>query len=92
MKKWIARKLFDLAAWLDWEEAVSGSYAVVFAEMIMDGELESLPDVAPKAPPKKRGRPIGRKDSVGKVLPPKKVGRPLGSKDKQPRKRKVTPA
>lgn len=82
MKKWIARKLFDLAAWLDWEEAVRGSYAVVFAEMIMDGEIASLPDVAPKAPPKKRGRPIGSKDSVD----PKKVGRPLGSKDKQPRK------
>lgn len=87
MKKWIARKLFDLAAWLDWEEALRGSYAVVFAEMIMDGEIASLPDVAPKAPPKKRGRPIGSKNRVG----PKKVGRPLGSKDKQPRKRK-TPA
>ncbi len=81
MKKWIARKLFDLAAWLDWEEAVRGSYAVIFAEMIMDGDLKSLPDVAPKAPPKKRGRPMGSKDSVG----PKKRGRPVGSKDKQPR-------
>lgn len=88
MKKWIARKLFDFVAWLDWEEAVRGSYAVVFAEMIMDGELKSLPDVVPKAPPKKRGRPAGRKDSVG----PKKVGRPLGRKDSAPRKRKVTPA
>lgn len=68
MKKWIARKLFDWAVWLDWEEAVRGSYAVVFAEMIMDGELESLPDVEPKTPPKKRGRPLGRKDSVGKAV------------------------
>ena len=67
MKKWIARKLFDLAVWLDWDEAKRGSYAVVFADMIIDGELESLPDVAPKAPPKKRGRPAGRKDSVGKA-------------------------
>lgn len=87
MKKWIASKLFDLVAWLDWDEAKRGSYAVVFTDMIMDGELESLPDVAPKAPPKKRGRPVGSKDSVG----PKKVGRPLGRKDSAPRKRK-TPA
>jgi hypothetical protein len=65
MKKWIARKLFDLAVWLDWDEAKRGSYAVVFTDMIMDGELESLPDVAPKAPPKKKvGRPLGRKDSA----------------------------
>lgn len=84
MKKWIARKLFDLAAWLDWEEAVRGSFAVVFTEMIMDGELESLPDVAPKAPPKKRGRPAGRKDSTPRTepVPQKKRGRPVGGKNR----------
>jgi hypothetical protein len=80
MKKWIARKLFDWAVWLDWDEAVKGALAVV----LVDGHMK-----AAFAPPKKRGRPAGRKDSVG----PKKVGRPLGSKDKQPRKssKAVTP-
>jgi len=83
MRKWLAGKLFDLAVWLDWDAAKRGSYAVVFADMIIDGELESLPDVAPKSPPKKkRGRPAGRKDSVAGVPPKKKIGRPLGSKNK----------
>jgi len=73
MKKWIARKLFDLAVWLDWDEAVKGALAVV----LVDGHMK-----AAFAPPKKRGRPAGRKDSVGKALPPKKRGRPLGSKNR----------
>jgi len=28
MKKWIARKLFDIAIWLDWDEAVIISEAI----------------------------------------------------------------
>ena len=73
MKKWIARKLFDLAVRLDWDEAVKGALAVV----LVDGQMK-----AAFAPPKKRGRPLGRKDSVGKALPPKKRGRPVGSKNR----------
>ena len=68
MKKWIARKLFDFVVWLHWDEAVKGAYAVVYADMLIKGELESLPDVAPAPAPKKRGRPAGRKDSVGKAV------------------------
>jgi hypothetical protein len=75
MKKWIARKLFDLAVRLDWDEAVKGALAVV----LVDGHMK-----AAFAPPKKRGRPLGSKDSVG----PKKRGRPVGSKN---RPKAVTP-
>lgn len=75
MRRWIARKLFDLVAWLDWDEAVRGSYAVVFADMVVDGVIQM--------PPKKRtGRPKGAKDGVGPKAAPKKIGRPLGSKNK----------
>jgi hypothetical protein len=80
MRKWLAGKLFDLAVWLDWDAAKRGSYAVVFADMIIDGELESLPDVAPKSPPKKRGRPLGAKDK--KPRNKTNMGRPVGSKNK----------
>lgn len=83
MKKWIARKLFRTAVRIDITQATEEARILVFVADLM---------AEAKAPPKKRGRPIGRKDSVGKALAPKKVGRPLGSKDKQPRKRKVTPA
>ena len=79
MKKWIARKLFRTAVRIDITQATEEARILVFVADLM---------AEAKAPPKKRGRPLGRKDSVG----PKKVGRPLGSKDKQPRKRKVTPA
>lgn len=60
MKKWIARKLFDWAVRLDWDEAVAGANAVVLVDMTMNGLLEQVT-------PKKRGRPAGRKDSVGKA-------------------------
>lgn len=81
MKKWIARKLFDWAVRLDWDATLTGAKSMVLVEITVNGLLE-------QAMPKKRGRPAGRKDSVG----PKKVGRPLGRKDSAPRKRKVTPA
>lgn len=78
MRKWLAGKLFDLAVWLDWDALVVRSMAVLIIE------AEARARLAPK---KKRGRPAGRKDSVGihgwKPIPPKpKRGRPLGSKNK----------
>ena len=79
MKKWIARKLFRMAIRIDIGQATEEARILVFVADLM---------AEAKAPPKKRGRPLGRKDSVG----PKKVGRPLGSKDKQPRKSSKTPA
>ena len=81
MRKWLARKLFDLAVRLDWDEAVLGAMTVC----LIDGQLKTAFDK-----PKRRGRPKGRKDGVGpkpkaKAQPqaaPKKRGRPLGSKNK----------
>ena len=73
MRKWLARKLFNLAVRLDWDEAVIRSVAVLIVEARARARL---------APKKKIGRPAGRKDSVGGVAPPKKRGRPLGSKNK----------
>ena len=55
MKKWIARKLFDWAVRLDWDEAVRGALAVV----LVDGHMKAAFE-----PPKKVGRPLGRKDSA----------------------------
>jgi hypothetical protein len=63
MKKWIARKLFDWAVRLDWDETVAGAKAVVLVDLTMKGWIEQRE--APKAPPKKKvGRPLGRKDSA----------------------------
>lgn len=81
MRKWLARKLFDLAVRLDWDEAVLGAMTVC----LIDGQLKTAFDK-----PKRRGRPKGSKDGVGpkpkaKEQPqaaPKKRGRPLGSKNK----------
>lgn len=83
MKKWIALKLFRMAVRIDIGTATEEARILVFvADLVAEAQ----------APPKKRGRPLGSKDSVGKALAPKKVGRPLGRKDSAPRKRKVTPA
>lgn len=60
MKKWIARKLFDWAVKLDWDEAVVSSKAVVLVDSLINKTFEQVL-------PKKRGRPAGRKDSVGKT-------------------------
>jgi hypothetical protein len=76
MRKWIARKMFDLAVRLDWDETVQAAQVVV----VIDGQLK-----AAFAEPKKRiGRPKGAKDRVARKVPtpPKKLGRPLGSKNK----------
>jgi len=92
MKKWISGKLFDLAVWLDWNTAADRSISVAVVEL---GVRKVMAESKKAEPKKKVGRPLGRKDSVGKALvpaPKKKVGRPLGRKDSAPRKRKVTPA
>jgi hypothetical protein len=62
MKKWIARKLFDLAVWLDWDEAVKGALAVLLVDGMINRPFKQDP------PKKKRGRPLGSKDSVGKAV------------------------
>jgi hypothetical protein len=73
MRKWLARKLFVLAARLDCDVVVQASRIVVVLE---DARL------AATAPKKKRGRPAGRKDSVGGAPVKRKLGRPLGSKNR----------
>jgi hypothetical protein len=73
MRKWLARKLFNLAVRLDWEGAAEAARIIIAVE-------DSWKAVF--APKKKRGRPAGRKDSVAGVPPKKKMGRPLGSKNK----------
>lgn len=69
MRKWLAGKLFDLALWLDWDETVVRSIAVLIVE------ARAMARLAPKP---KRGRPLGSKNKSA----PKKIGRPLGSKNK----------
>lgn len=54
MKKWIARKLFDIAIWLDWDEAVIVSQAMSVARFRV--ALDAL------TAPRKVGRPLGSKD------------------------------
>lgn len=73
MRKWLARKLVDLAVRLDWDETVLSSMAVLMVEAQVRARI---------APKKKRGRPAGRKDSVAGVPLKPKRGRPLGSKNK----------
>ena len=51
MKKWLARKLFDTAVWLDWEEAVQVASVVIMIE----NELM-------RTRQRKPGRPLGSKD------------------------------
>lgn len=60
MKKWIARKLFDLAVWLDWDEAVKSAVAVMLVETLINNPLEQEPE----APKRKPGRPAGSKDKA----------------------------
>lgn len=55
MRKWIARKLFDLAVRLDWDEAVLVAQAVTVAHFMTALEHEL-------AKPRKAGRPLGSKD------------------------------
>jgi len=69
MNKWIAGRLFMMAAWLDGREVLIMSMAALMAEA-----------EARAREPKKRGRPLGSKNKVKK-----RRGRPLGSKDKKPR-------
>jgi hypothetical protein len=73
MRKWLARKLFVLASRLDWDGVVQKS-------RIMVAFYDSWE--AATAPKKKRGRPAGRKDSVGGAPVKRKLGRPLGSKNR----------
>ena len=90
MRKWLVDKLFSLALRIDetettvlarlWVEADDASRIM---DAIIKDMMESLEAGARAAP--KRGRPKGRKDSVGPKHEPevkRKRGRPLGSKNK----------
>jgi len=59
MKKWIALKLFRMAVRIDITRVTEEARILVFVADLM---------AEAKAPPKKRGRPAGRKDSVGKAV------------------------
>jgi hypothetical protein len=67
MKKWIARKLFRMAVRIDITQATEEARILMFVADLMDEAKADLMAEA-KAPPKKRGRPAGRKDSVGKAV------------------------
>ena len=79
MRKWLAGKLVDLGVRLDWDAAVERARVILLVDMSLgDTMMLSLGE------PKKRGRPLGKKDGVGLQTQgaPKKRGRPLGSKNK----------
>jgi len=73
MREWLAKKLFAWAVRLDWNVVAQASRIIV----AVDNSWE-----AATAPKKKRGRPAGRKDSVGGPPVKRKLGRPLGSKNR----------
>lgn len=78
MRKFVAEKLFNLAAAVD-ADIVS---ALAQARSMQEDWKTVVVNVPPK---KKRGRPKGRKDSVGPRHEPevrRGRGRPLGSKNK----------
>mgnify|MGYP007049629837 CR=1 FL=1 len=58
MKKWLARKLFDTAIWLDWEEATIVAEAITISRFMV--ALERLTAETKGKP----GRPKGSKDKA----------------------------
>jgi hypothetical protein len=58
MKKWLARKLFDTAVWLDWEEATIVAEAITISRFMV--ALERLTAETKRKP----GRPKGSKDTA----------------------------
>ena len=58
MKKWIIRKLIDLALWLDWKEGVKAGLVA------LKREIDT---------PRKPGRPLGSKDKKPRKSPARKV-------------------
>ena len=81
MRKWLARKLFDLAARLDYEGTVSAATAVV----LVHGGLWS--NLGQK---KKIGRPLGSKDKAPRNKA--NMGRPKGSNNKSPSRKNKSPS
>lgn len=67
MNNWLSRKLFSLAAWLDWREVVFRSMAVLLIEAVERRVIK----------PKKRGRPLGSKDKKPRKSPVRKAARPI---------------
>ena len=58
MKKWIIRKLIDLALWLDWREGIKTGLVV------LEREINT---------PRKAGRPLGSKDKKPRRSPARTV-------------------
>lgn len=58
MKKWLARKLFDIAIWLDWDEATIVAEAITVSRFMV--ALERITAEAKRKP----GRPKGSKDKA----------------------------
>lgn len=58
MKKWLARKLFDTAIWLDWDEATIVAEAITVSRFMV--ALEQITAEAKRKP----GRPKGSKDKT----------------------------
>lgn len=68
MRKWLSKKLFSLAAWLDWREVVFRSMAVLLIEAVERRVIK------PKC---KAGRPLGAKDKKPRKSPVRKAARPI---------------
>jgi hypothetical protein len=64
MNNWLAKKLFSLAAWLDWREVVFRSMAVLLIEAVERRVIK---------PKRKVGRPLGSKDKKPRKRPVRKV-------------------
>jgi hypothetical protein len=64
MNNWLAKKLFSLAAWLDWREVVFRSMAVLLIEAVERRVIK---------PKRKVGRPKGSKDTKPRKRPVRKV-------------------
>ena len=85
MRKWLADQLFHLALKVDEAETTMLARLWVEADDFIRTMNALVDDVIESIEKPKRGRPKGRKDSVGPKHEPevkRKRGRPLGSKNK----------
>lgn len=67
MRKWLAGKLFELAAWLDWDAVLLKSVLILIVNRRNEPEL----------PKRKAGRPLGAKDKKPRKSPVRKAARPI---------------
>jgi len=67
MNNWLAKKLFSLAAWLDWREVAERQ--VIKPKRKVGRPLGSKDKVPRKTPVRKAGRPLGSKDNKPRGIP-----------------------